>query len=301
MAPLFSQSHLYQVSELSDLVEVHFRVIPEFDEFQYPREGQSGLLKDRTWFMPKALPEFSADETANAVKGHIYELRNFPDLNACLAVVSGKIRDLWPTLQEAQDAYDSAVAALAPREATSEAAKSPTAESVSAQRPLTIAEFFQAAMDAKKAHSRALSAIWAWYFVGLALLEIVDPPTQRLLDQITDLRRRNVDLASKHARELKTVTSRLGALEAKVAGAPSAPADPAPPRETTRRPPPPVFTGEKAATDATTWFGQFERYAKILHLKPEELVSHATLCLQGKGCERVGSLGEVPPRPKQRH
>jgi hypothetical protein len=57
-----------------------------------------------------------------------------------------------------------------------------------------------------------------------------------------------------------------------------------PPREPrgTTRVAIPKFSGDKGSTDAITWLGQFGRYANLLRLKPEELVSHATLCLEGR-------------------
>jgi hypothetical protein len=62
------------------------------------------------------------------------------------------------------------------------------------------------------------------------------------------------------------------------------------PRGPARRPPAPSFNGEKHGTDVVTWLGQFEDYSSILGLQPDELVSHAALCLTGRAAKEWAFL-----------
>jgi hypothetical protein len=57
-----------------------------------------------------------------------------------------------------------------------------------------------------------------------------------------------------------------------------------------RRPPAPLFNGEKEGTDIITWLGQFDDYSCILGLRDDELVSHASLCLTGRAAKEWALL-----------
>ena len=64
----------------------------------------------------------------------------------------------------------------------------------------------------------------------------------------------------------------------------------APSRGPFRRPPAPLFNGDKEGTDVITWMGQFDDYATILGLQADELVSHASLCLTGRAAKEWALL-----------
>jgi hypothetical protein len=61
---------------------------------------------------------------------------------------------------------------------------------------------------------------------------------------------------------------------------------PAPSFVSKTRPPAPIFSEAKDGTKITTWFEQLGSYASLLHLTPDTLVDHASLCLSGKAAEQ---------------
>jgi hypothetical protein len=48
----------------------------------------------------------------------------------------------------------------------------------------------------------------------------------------------------------------------------------------------PIFSGAKDGTNIITWFQEQFTYASLLHLTPDTLVDHASLCVSGKAAEQ---------------